>query len=193
MEKIFQHTTISLVHLVYSMSIEKHSAKKADLEAMVSGEITSDVSGIIITCTVYSGVISSNEIKGIPVLKMEDPLIETIVADTGEKILFFSNPQTVALTMEKVEAAYKRNGRSKDYQVVVIPAVFSLILSNQKMAYRQALIGCLNEYIGKNHGNLYLMQLSMSVIETDDFDAGNQEIKTVFSEAKYRFQKIFKE
>lgn len=88
-----------------------------------------------------------NTLKGIPVFKIEDPLIETLVNGIGTKILFFSNPQTVPLAMSKIAVAYKNSGQRKDHQAVVMPDVFSLLLSSQKVTDQQALIASVSEFI----------------------------------------------
>lgn len=89
MEKIFEQTSITVVHLVYSMSFPKNPAKKASLKNMVAREITPDFIGIIITCTGLFRNLFFKQNTRIPVLKIETLLIEALIEDPHKKTLFF--------------------------------------------------------------------------------------------------------
>lgn len=93
--------------------------------------------------------------------------------------------------MQKVETLYKEQKCSIDYDVVIIPATFELILNNQQAEYKKAITTYIRNYLKKREGNAYLMQLSMSCIEATDFLEDAQKINTVYSSALLTYQSYF--
>lgn len=178
LEALFCHETAK-EHVVVALS-ETLAQQKKSLEEVMERYLTTDVGAFFITCTVYSSLIEETEFKGIPIFKMDDPMIDTIVTNSSKKLLFFSNPETVALTMKKIESLYREKEKSKDYQVILIPDCFHLIMAGQQGAYSEAIKNALRPYL-KSQVKIFLMQLSMSLVEGDsEFDS----VQSVFSIAK---------
>ncbi|MBO0446897.1 hypothetical protein JZO78_11120 [Enterococcus ureilyticus] len=141
---------------------------KERLTQFIEGKITKNVCNVIITCTMYSNLIQQESIKGVPIIRVEHPLLEHTTTNPHQKHLIFSNPKTVAETVKKVEAFYKKKQLVPDFTISVIPDVFDLILTNQKAAYRQSLINYLTLHKETWSGDIYLMQLSMAIVSKKD-------------------------
>lgn len=180
MEALFNEDEIVKKHLVIKPQMDLDDQRKK-LMALIKEELTSEVVGFMITCTVYASLIEASDIDGVPIWKIEDPIIQAIIQDDHQKILFFSNPDTVALTMAKVEAAYQTKDKASDYQVLLIPHSFPLIMSGQQLAYEEVIKEAIAPFI-QGKCSVYLMQLSMSLLE------GTDNVKTVYGMAKGSFK-----
>lgn len=191
LDKIADLLPLKIEHLVINQLNTGEELTESRLMSQITQKVTIDTAAIIITCTVYSNLIQKKKIEKIPILKIEEPLIQQLLLDKGKKILFFSNPQTVDLTMQKIETLYKEQKCSIDYDVVIIPDTFELILNNQQAEYKKAITTYIRNYLKKREGNAYLMQLSMSCIEATDFLEDAQKINTVYGSALLTYQSYF--
>lgn len=176
MEALFNEDDIVKKHLIIKPQMDLEDQRKK-LMALIKKELKSDVVGFMITCTVYASLIEESDIDGVPIWKIEDPIIEAIIQDDHQKFLFFSNPDTVPLTMAKVKAGYQKKGKESDYQVRLIPDSFPLIMSGQQAAYEEAIKEAIAPYL-QEKGSVYLMQLSMSLLD------GTDNVKTVYGAAR---------
>lgn len=135
MEKLFREELLMEHILVKQTDLARQGTK---LMRIIEEQLTEEVSAFLITCTLYSSLIEESEIHGVPILKIEDPLIENMLKNGEQKKLFFSNPETVDLTVSKIEQSYRECHKELDYQVILIPNIFALIMSGQN-AYSQAI------------------------------------------------------
>ena len=156
---------------------------------MLKKEITSyfcdDVIACFLTCTVHGSLVDEEMINGVPIFKIEDPIIEKLSQDPCDKVLLFTNPSTVNLTVNKIKHS---RGRFQNYDVEIIPDSFELILNNEQALYKAAIV----EYIRTKTKDVYLMQLSMSIIQEESL-LNDVRISTVYKEAEGTYTKIISE
>ncbi|MEI5988915.1 hypothetical protein A5881_000402 [Enterococcus termitis] len=176
--KVFQnHQDIHLAHYVLTDFLENFTTE--NITGFIEEKVTENVTNVIITCTMYSNLLQQDFIKEVPILRVEDPLVAHIVANSNKKELIFSNPKTVEQSMKKVETVYAEQKRTTDYDVFIVPNAFDLIMRDQKEAYQRTLIDYLQENNRLFTGDIYLMQLSMAIVSNKQIDDLQQPIFTI--------------
>jgi len=72
----------------------------------------------------------------VPVLKIDEPLFGHICSITGPQLLVFTNPATVAGTMDRLHTyAKQRNACLTSLETRIIPDSFDLLMSGRKREY----------------------------------------------------------
>ncbi|MGX7262948.1 hypothetical protein [Enterococcus crotali] len=176
--QVFQnHQDIHLAHYVLTDFLENFTTE--NITEFIEEKVTEDVTNVIITCTMYSNLLQQDFIKEVPILRVEDPLVAHIVANSNKKKLIFSNPKTVEQSMKKVETVYSEQKRTTDYDIFIVPNAFDLIMRDQKEAYQRTLIDYLQENNRLFTGDIYLMQFSMAIVSNKQIDDLQQPIFTI--------------
>ncbi|WP_130860107.1 hypothetical protein [Gracilibacillus phocaeensis] len=93
---------------------------------------------ILITCTNYALYIEDPSISEIPIIKLDDLFFRSLQS-FNKASLYFTNPQTVAGTMKRMND-YTKNSIPKNYQTHVIEGIFDWIMANEKDKYDQAIV-----------------------------------------------------
>lgn len=183
LDRMLEPFPCTVQHEVIQLT-EGNSDDSAVLKKKILRFLSQETVACFLTCTVHCGLIKEKVLQGIPILKIEDPIIETLSSDLNDKVLLFTNPATVDLTMSKVQKRISRKQSNQNYEVEVIPDIFDLISKNKKNLYRTALL----ESIKTKTKTVYLMQLSMSLI-TDEYLPNGSKIINPYIEAKREYTK----
>ncbi|ALS38362.1 hypothetical protein ABID30_002336 [Enterococcus rotai] len=181
--------TIVLEHYVIPDFLEQITTKS--LIHFIEEKTTEAVIGILITCTMYSNLVKPNVINHVPVMRVEDPLVAHIVTNPHKKKLVFSNPKTVDQTVNKIETLYNEKSLALDYEVFIVPNAFDLILTNQKTAYQKALFEYLFSMNNTFSGDIYLMQLSMSILSKEQLMTLDYSVFTILDSLDARIKNNF--
>ncbi|KIL34366.1 hypothetical protein SD71_20260 [Cohnella kolymensis] len=96
----------------------------------------SDVDAVLITCTNYIALLQGVQLPlTVPVIKIDEPFFGGVCDVEEPQILLFTNPATVAGTMERLDEYARRHGKSIKVEVRVIENTFDLIMQGNKEAY----------------------------------------------------------
>jgi len=102
---------------------------------------------ILVTCTLFAAVLEQEASHvPVPVVGIDDPLLQEMQQNPGEYILAFTNPATIEGTMARVNLALQqddedeqRNGiEALETEAVLIPGTFELIMRGDKEGYLAA-------------------------------------------------------
>ena len=102
---------------------------------------------ILVTCTLFAAVLAHEAQQlSIPVIGIDDPLLQKLQQDSQEYILAFTNPATVEGTMARVHEALQQDKTSGQADVAaasrtkaaLIPGTFELIMRGDKEGYMNA-------------------------------------------------------
>jgi hypothetical protein len=91
---------------------------------------------ILITCTNYILYLPANIKIEIPIIKIDEPFFHELDRYETAK-LYFTNPDTVQGTMERLHLFVKSS--RKRYSFETIPNAFQLIMANRKKDYTEAI------------------------------------------------------
>ncbi|WP_413375101.1 aspartate/glutamate racemase family protein [Paenibacillus taichungensis] len=128
---------------------------------------------ILVTCTLFAAVLEQ-EAKHVPVpvVGIDDPLLQEMQQNPGEYILAFTNPATIEGTMVRVNQASlqqgdedgQRNGiEAIETEAVLIPGTFELIMRGDKEGYLAEVSTGLQQLVEKYPGSTVVAaQLSMA-------------------------------
>ncbi|MCM3767051.1 hypothetical protein [Neobacillus niacini] len=120
-----------------------------------------NVDGILITCTNYIALLRVDELSiPVPIIKIDEPYFETICNRSDPQIILFSNPATVAGTMERLHQYAELQQKSLNVEVMVIYNTFELFMKGQKQEYNQQISKFLQKMI-KEDKIISVAQLSM--------------------------------
>lgn len=118
---------------------------------------------ILVTCTNYIAAMPDQDAApGLPIIKIDEPFFAYLLEQPAPHLLLFSNPDTVAGTLQRFHAYAATLGRTPQIEVEVIPNTFNLFLTGKTEAYTIAVAERLRELIrlGK-YRSLSVGQLSM--------------------------------
>ncbi|MEC0128732.1 aspartate/glutamate racemase family protein [Paenibacillus pabuli] len=102
---------------------------------------------ILVTCTLFAAVLGQEaQHVPIPVVGIDDPLLQEMQRNPGEYILAFTNPATIEGTMARVNQALqqeRKDGQRNEIEAVeteavLIPGTFELIMRGDKEGYLAA-------------------------------------------------------
>lgn len=127
---------------------------------------------ILVTCTLFATVLGQEAKQvPVPVIGIDDPLLQEMRRVSGEYIIVFTNPATIEGTMARVNQALQQEDGSGQLHVsqtaqteaVCIPGTFELIMRGDKQGYleavREGLQQIAEQYPGKR---VVAAQLSMA-------------------------------
>ncbi|MCW3795773.1 aspartate/glutamate racemase family protein [Paenibacillus sp. LS1] len=131
---------------------------------------------ILVTCTLFATVLEQEAKQvTVPVIGIDDPLLQEMRRVSGEFIIVFTNPATVEGTMVRVNQALQQQHEQGDETVqlhvakvsqteaVCIPGTFELIMRGDQKGYleavREGLQQIAEQYPGKR---VIAAQLSMA-------------------------------
>lgn len=160
---------VELVHfvdpvLMYRMTQDEQFSEvealrkvKAQLEWIAS----CDVDAILITCTNMIGVLKDEELSlEIPIIKIDEPYFEVICLEQQLQTILFTNPATVASTIERLEQYAKLHKKTINIEMEVIENTFELLMQGKKEAYNTAISQYLHEAV-QGQSIISVAQLSM--------------------------------
>ncbi|MFL0377896.1 hypothetical protein ACH0BY_28545 [Paenibacillus amylolyticus] len=127
---------------------------------------------ILVTCTLFATVLEQEATQvPVPVIGIDDPLLQEMRRVPGDYIIAFTNPATVDGTMARVNQALQQedeNGqlhvaKTSQTEAVCIPGTFELIMRGDQQGYieavREGLQQIAEQYPGKR---VVAAQLSMA-------------------------------
>ncbi|WP_366346805.1 hypothetical protein [Paenibacillus amylolyticus] len=127
---------------------------------------------ILVTCTLFATVLEQEATQvPVPVIGIDDPLLQEMRRVPGDYIIAFTNPATVDGTMARVNQALQQedeNGqlhvaKTSQTEAVCIPGTFELIMRGDRQGYieavREGLQQIAEQYPGKR---VVAAQLSMA-------------------------------
>ncbi|MFB8376862.1 aspartate/glutamate racemase family protein [Paenibacillus taichungensis] len=99
---------------------------------------------ILVTCTLFAAVLEQEAQQvPVPVVGIDDPLLQEMQQNSGEYILAFTNPATIEGTMARVNQAFQQDDEDEQRheavtiktEAVLIPGTFELIMRGDKEGY----------------------------------------------------------
>ncbi|WP_440116102.1 aspartate/glutamate racemase family protein [Paenibacillus sp. QZ-Y1] len=128
---------------------------------------------ILVTCTLFAAVLEQESQQvSIPVIGIDDPLMQEMRQNPGKYILAFTNPATVEGTMARVNQALQQQDEEPGQQPeaatagieeVLIPGTFELIMRGDKEGYLAAVSAGLQQVAGQfPNKTVIAAQLSMA-------------------------------
>ncbi|MDT9722872.1 hypothetical protein QVE09_28660 [Paenibacillus sp. ClWae2A] len=127
---------------------------------------------ILVTCTLFATVLEQEALQvPVPVIGIDDPLLQEMRRVPGDYIIVFTNPATVEGTMARMNQALQHeyeNGplhvaKTSQTEAVCIPGTFELIMRGDQQGYlesvREGLQQIAEQYPGKT---VVAAQLSMA-------------------------------
>ena len=94
---------------------------------------------ILITCTNYIATMSDETLAlPIPVVKIDEPFFADICGQEAPQALVFTNPDTVAGTMRRLDQFASRMGSSPDFRVEIVEQTFELAMAGKTEEYAAA-------------------------------------------------------
>lgn len=127
---------------------------------------------ILVTCTLFATVLEQEATQvPVPVIGIDDPLLQEMRRVPGEYIIVFTNPATVEGTMARVNEALQQEDESGQLYVanvskteaVCIPGTFELIMRGDQQGYLEAVREGLQQIAEQHPGKrLVAAQLSMA-------------------------------
>ncbi|MFS0859087.1 hypothetical protein AB3M99_22205 [Paenibacillus taichungensis] len=127
---------------------------------------------ILVTCTLFAAVLEQ-EVQNVPVpvVGIDDPLLQEMQQNPGEYILAFTNPATIEGTMARVNLALQQDDEDEqrnrsegvEIEAVLIPGTFELIMRGDKEGYLSAVSTGLQQLAEQYPDNTVVAaQLSMA-------------------------------
>lgn len=127
---------------------------------------------ILVTCTLFAAVLEQ-EVQNVPVpvVGIDDPLLQEMQQNPGEYILAFTNPATIEGTMARVNLALQQDDEDEqrnrsegvEIEAVLIPGTFELIMRGDKEGYLSAVSAGLKKIAEQSPGSkVVAAQLSMA-------------------------------
>ncbi|MEK4370869.1 hypothetical protein [Paenibacillus sp. FSL R5-0473] len=127
---------------------------------------------ILVTCTLFATVLEQEASQvPVPVIGIDDPLLQEMRRVPGDYIIAFTNPATVEGTMARLNQALQQEDENEQLHVaktsqteaVCIPGTFELIMRGDQQGYleavREGLQQIAEQYPGKT---VVASQLSMA-------------------------------
>ncbi|MGE6577613.1 hypothetical protein [Paenibacillus xylanexedens] len=127
---------------------------------------------ILVTCTLFATVLEQEATQvPVPVIGIDDPLLQEMRRVPGDYIIAFTNPATVEGTMARVNQALQHedeNGqlhvaKTSQTEAVCIPGTFELIMRGDQQGYLEAVREGLQQIAEQHPGKTVVAaQLSMA-------------------------------
>ncbi|RTE02991.1 hypothetical protein [Paenibacillus whitsoniae] len=121
---------------------------------------------LLITCTNYIALLDEKRLDTqVPILKIDEPFFEEILAHNGQQLLLFTNPATVEGTMARLHRYAAQQGVAVGgVESAVIANTFELIMQGKQAAYTREVA----DYIVRlqaNNPDLKLSVAQLSMVE----------------------------
>lgn len=108
----------------------------AKVKEQVSWMAECELDAILVTCTNYIAVLQDETHTGsIPILKIDEPYFDRLCQFTSPQIVVFTNPDTVAGTVQRLKRHTTKLGRALELQVQVLDGTFPLIMQGKTEEY----------------------------------------------------------
>lgn len=122
------------------------------------------VDAILITCTFFTSVYNEKiHDYSIPIIKIDEPLFESICQTDQPIVTVFTNPSTVKGTMNQLLSYSRMKGKEIEVEHVLLENTFDLIMQGKKSEYINSVSKGLFNVIEKNpNRNVVAAQLSMA-------------------------------
>ncbi|MGN7416295.1 hypothetical protein [Paenibacillus sp. SAF-068] len=127
---------------------------------------------ILVTCTLFATVLEQEATQiPVPVIGIDDPLLQEMRRVTGDYIIAFTNPATIEGTMARVNQALQQEDGNEQLHVakisqteaVCIPGTFELIMRGDQQGYVEAVREGLQQIAEQYPGTMVVAaQLSMA-------------------------------
>lgn len=127
---------------------------------------------ILVTCTLFATVLEQEAIQvPVPVIGIDDPLLQEMRRVPGDYIIAFTNPATVEGTMARLNRVLQQedeNGqlhvaKTSQTEAVCIPGTFELIMRGDQQGYLEAVREGLQQIAEQHPGKTVVAaQLSMA-------------------------------
>jgi hypothetical protein len=121
------------------------------------------VDALLITCTNYIAAMPDEACQyEIPIIKIDEPFFDYLLQRPPRHLLLFSNPDTVAGTVQRLHDYAALEGMEPNIEVETIPNTFNLFLTGQTDTYNRAVAERLRELVRLDrYSSLSVGQLSM--------------------------------
>lgn len=122
---------------------------------------------MVITCTQYAACLTDEDEAAwaSPIFTIDRPFFHEITRRSEPQILLFSNPATVAPTMERLHSYALTQGAAPTVAVHVMEGAFPLLMANKQEAYRELVYQELCKLADGSAGaSLSVAQLSMAPV-----------------------------
>ena len=145
---------------------------------------------IFITCTNYIVLLDQIEVsRDVPILKIDELLFETLAGAEVPIKLLFTNEQTVAGTMERL---MRYVGRPLNVEVVVVPRVFDMYITGDKVGHDAELSRVLAVLSAECTGDEVLAVAQLSMVGAADVFSEVRGVRVIspltsFKEKNVRF------
>ncbi|KOY17508.1 aspartate/glutamate racemase family protein [Paenibacillus xylanivorans] len=127
---------------------------------------------ILVTCALFAAVLEQEaQHVPVPVVGIDDPLLQEMQRVPGRYILAFTNPATIEGTMARVTQALQQDDEDEqqneieavETESVLIPGTFELIMRGDKEGYLAAVTAGLQQISEQSPGSTVVAaQLSMA-------------------------------
>ncbi|KAA6452012.1 hypothetical protein [Bacillus swezeyi] len=166
-ERAFSQFNIELVHfvdpgLLHQLTAEQtfNAAQKAREQIEWMASCRADA--ILITCTNYIAVLQEAEFSiSVPVINIDEPFFEQICQTEMRQLMLFSNPATVAGTMERLNEYARQRKKSPDVECIILEHTFDLIMRGHKEMYDAEIEKRIKQIANNENRLLSVVQLSM--------------------------------
>ncbi|WP_028550103.1 hypothetical protein [Paenibacillus sp. UNC451MF] len=140
-------------------SLEKAQRK---IKETLDWVAASRVDAILVTCTFFTAHMPEELDYGIPIIKIDDPLFESICESGQPPLLVFTNPATVQGTLERLIRYAMLKGKQLDLQSQTLEHSFELLMQGKKGAYVELVAAGLKRWIeAQPDRQVWAAQLSM--------------------------------
>ncbi|SNZ10152.1 hypothetical protein SAMN05421503_1563 [Terribacillus aidingensis] len=143
-EKALASYDVALTHyvdpaLMYHIKGYQSFNPYRKVEEQINWISSTNPDAILLTCTNYILYLSTDINLDIPIIKIDEPFFLELKQYKTAK-LYFTNPDTVQGTMNRLHLFVNNKSSSKKYSVEIIPNAFQLIMANKKNDYTEAIV-----------------------------------------------------
>lgn len=142
---------------------------------------------ILLTCTQYTALLEEERLlTRIPILKIDEPFFDAILAIEGPQTLLFTNPGTVDGTMTRLKRHAEARGRTlTDVETRVIEHAFPLLMEGKETEYNRLITEYIRSLPSEGRA-VSAAQLSMSdAADAASAESGRPILHPLGSIAKY--------
>lgn len=119
------------------------------------------VEALVVTCTNYVALLG-DEPFGVPVIKIDEPFFASVCAKGRPQVIFFTNPATVAGTMERLHRFAEAAGEQAEAEARLVPDVYHLLSQGRAEEYGDAIAAALRHAVAQDGADLSVAQVSMA-------------------------------
>ncbi|MED4151069.1 hypothetical protein [Halalkalibacterium halodurans] len=166
-DHVLSHDQIELRHFVdpglamIANDLPEHMIREK-VEQQLEWIRASKVDHILVTCTFFSSFINQTDMDT-PIMTMDDVLYHVVRSSEIPIILVFTNPETVAPTMNKLSFQLNKDQHGATPKQHVIPNTFDLLLHGHVTDYHEIVFQELSRLASIHRGKqIVAAQLSMT-------------------------------